>query len=268
MRKSPLAFLLAGLLHTSLVFAGIFDDDEARRQINDTRKQVQTSLDTQARAQLELSSQISALNDEIARLRGQLETANYELEMTRKRQQDFYLDLDTRLRNLENRGTAAAPAGTPATAADQGSSTTTTAAAPAPTATSNTGTSAADPSLETKTYEAALALLRSNKLKEAVTGFEGFLRDYPNATLAPNAQYWLASAWSAQGNCKKAIELHHQGLARWPNSLKAPDTLLSISGCQKELGLTQDARRTLEILAAKFPNTPSGEAARQRLLKK
>lgn len=240
---------LFGLM-SSGVSAGVFDDDEARRQIIDLRKQIQTSLDTQARAQLELSSQISGSNDEMARLRGQVETLTHELELARKRQQDFYLDLDTRIRNLETRGSSALQA-----------------ASEAPSAQSPT-TATPDPAQEMKVYEAALALLRSNKLKEAISGFEGFLKDYSASTLAPNAQFWMANAWSAQGNCKKSIELHLQGLARWPASNKAADTLLSVSGCQKELGQLPESRKTLEVLVAKFPNTPAGEAAKQRLGKK
>lgn len=250
-KKAIVFFLCAGLGWAGVAAAGVFDDDEARRQILDLRKQTQTSLDTQARAQLDLSSQISALSDDLARLRGQVETLTYELDMARKRQQDFYLDLDTRMKSLESRG------GPVAAALSQGDA----AAAPA-------ATTAPDPAQEMKVYEAALGLLRANKLKEAIAGFEGFLKDYPSATLAPNAQFWMANAWSAQGNCKKAIELHNQGLSRWPASPKAPDTLLSMAGCQKELGMLQEARMTLERLSAKYPNTPAGEAARQRLGKK
>jgi tol-pal system protein YbgF len=252
--------LLVGLSWIAPTCAGVFDDDEARRQILDLRKQTQTSFDTQARAQLDLSSQISALNDELARMRGLVETLNHELELARKRQQDFYVDLDTRVRSLESRGGAVAAA--PASGQGSGESADGTA---------GSGSAAAvtpDPVQEMKVYEAALGLLRNNKLKEAITGFEHFLRDYPAATLAPNAQFWMANAWSAQGNCKKAVELHTQGLSRWPTSPKAPDTLLSLSGCQRELGLIPESRKTLESLVAKYPNTPSGEAARQRLAKK
>ncbi|MEY4591363.1 MAG: hypothetical protein RIR18_258 [Pseudomonadota bacterium] len=250
-KQRILVVMLAGLGWIGHAGAGVFDDDEARRQIVDLRKQTQTSLDTQARAQLELSSQNSGLSDELARLRGQVETLSHELELARKGQQDFYLDLDTRLKNLESRG--GVPAQGQVDNAGGGSV---------------QGAAAPDPAQEMKVYEAALAQLRANKLKEAIGGFEVFLRDYPNAALAPNAQFWMANAWSAQGNCKKAIELHSQGLSRWPGSSKAADTLLSVAGCQKELGLVPESRKSLETLAAKYPNTPAGEAARQRLGKK
>ena len=46
-------------------------------------------------------NQIEALNVDLNRLRGQLEVLNNSLENAQRRQRDMYLDLDTRLRRLE-----------------------------------------------------------------------------------------------------------------------------------------------------------------------
>ena len=72
----------------------LFDDDEARRQIAELRKSSNERFDTQSRAQLDLANQIESLKSEMARLRGQVETLTYELDTAKKRQQDFYIDLD------------------------------------------------------------------------------------------------------------------------------------------------------------------------------
>ncbi|MBV5345388.1 MAG: tol-pal system protein YbgF, partial [Rhodoferax sp.] len=76
--------------------AGVFDDEEARRQINNLTVKTNERLDTSAKAQFELANQIQALREESARLRGQVESLTYELESAKKRQQDFYVDLDGR----------------------------------------------------------------------------------------------------------------------------------------------------------------------------
>lgn len=83
-------------VHIDQSNAEMFDDDEARRQIKDLSIQVNERLDTVSKAQFELVNQIQALREENARLRGQVETLEYELDST-KRQQDFYIDLDNRL---------------------------------------------------------------------------------------------------------------------------------------------------------------------------
>jgi TolA-binding protein len=144
--------------------AGLFDDEEARRQIKDLSIKNNERFDTVAKGQIELANQIQALREENSRLRGQVETLTYELETAKKRQQDFYVDLDGRLRKLEPQAAASAEAKpaeeskSPAEAARKAVS---------------------DPAAETREYEAALNLFRANKLKEAAAAFDAFARDTP-----------------------------------------------------------------------------------------
>src|SRR5574343_921236 len=105
MRPVRIALLIAAL-GAAQAQAGVFDDDEARRQVSDIRIKTEARFDQQAKAQLDLSAQIQRQAEEISRLRGQIETLNYELETAKKRQQDFYLDLDTRLRKFETADSA------------------------------------------------------------------------------------------------------------------------------------------------------------------
>lgn len=252
MKPARLALLIACLgtsLGAGTARAGLFDDEEARKQIAEHRAATEARLDTQAKAQIELSSQIQRQADEIARLRGQIETLGYELETAKKRQQDFYIDLDTRLRKLEPQATAG-----PVTES----------AGEAPTAVKP----AADPAQESQAYEAALNLFKANKFKEAAIAFAAFVQKYPESTLAPNAQFWQGNAWYAQRDCRKAIEVESYVPTKWPDSPKAPDALLAIATCQQELGNPTGTRTTLEKLVAKYPNAPAAETARQRLKKK
>jgi septal ring factor EnvC (AmiA/AmiB activator) len=93
-RVISIALLLAAL-GAQQAHAGLFDDDEARRQVSDLQLKSNERLDTVAKGQMELANQIQALRDENARLRGQVETLNYELDAATKRQKDFYIDLDS-----------------------------------------------------------------------------------------------------------------------------------------------------------------------------
>ena len=184
MRRLRLALLIAAL-GASQAQAGVFDDEEARRQIADQKIKTEARFDQQAKAQLDLASQIQRQADELSRLRGQVETLNFELETAKKRQQDFYVDLDARLRKFEApaAGSAAVDGANPPNSAPTG-----------------------DPAKEGQEYEAALNQFKASKYKEAATGFAAFVQKYPDSTLAPNAQYWLGNAWYAQRNCSKAIE--------------------------------------------------------------
>jgi tol-pal system protein YbgF len=239
--------LLIAALGASQAQAGFLDDDEARRMIADQKIKNEARFDQQAKAQLDLANQIQRQAEENSRLRGQIETLNYELETAKKRQQDFYLDLDSRLRKFE--GVAGAAATDPATGD----------AAPA---------SAADPAKESQQYEAALNLFKTGKYKEAATSFSAFVQKYPDSSLAPNAQYWLGNAWYAQRNCTKAIEVQSVVTTKYADTPKAPDAWLAIATCQQELANPTGAKRSLETLIAKYPNTPAAESAQQRLKKK
>ena len=246
MQPVRIALLLAALGSVSAQ-AGVFDDTEARRQVTDLSIRTEARFDQQARGQLELSGQIQRQAEEIARLRGQIETLNYELETAKKRQQDFYLDLDTRLRKLEPQigGNAAADSPGAANAKPTG-----------------------DPAREGQEYEAALNQFKAAKYKEAGVAFAAFVQKYPDSTLAPNAQYWLGNAWYAQRNCTKAIEAQSVVTTKYADSPKAPDAWLAIATCQQELGNPTGTKRSLETVIAKYPNTPAAESAQQRLKKK
>ncbi len=246
MRRLHLAFLIA-TLGAAQVQAGVFDDDEARRQIADQRIKAEARFDQQAKAQLDLASQIQRQADEMARLRGQIETLSYELDTAKKRQQDFYLDLDTRLRKFEatGAGNAAVDPGNGANSKPTG-----------------------DPAKEGQEYEAALNQFKAAKYKEAATGFAAFVQKYPDSSLAPNAQYWLGNAWYAQRNCNKAIEAQSVVTIKYADSPKAPDAWLAIATCQQELNNPTGAKRSLDTLVAKYPTSPAAEAAQQRLKKK
>ena len=238
---SALAVLL--VLGAPQARAGMFDDDEARRQIKDLTLQLNERLDTVSKGQFELLNQIQALHEDNARLRGRVETLEYELDSAKKRQQDFYIDLDGRLRKLEPQ-TAAPEEGKPA---------------------GETGApKKADPAAEARDYEAALNLFKANKLKEAAAAFEAFGKNHPDSSLAPNAQYWLGNAHYSLRDCKKAIEVQRVVVAKWPQHPKAPDALANIVTCQQELGDAKGAKATTDTLLAKYPDSPAAQAAKKR----
>lgn len=256
LRATLLAGAIAGLPGT--VNAGVFDDDVAREQNAKTQKDLaefrsQTAatldrLETALKMQIELANQIEALRSELAKLRGQVEVLNHASETGEKRQRDFYLDLDGRLRKMEGvvvalQAKAAEPPPPPAKPA-------------------------IDPAAETRVYEEALNLFKAAKYKDAQFAFQNFLRDYPAGALAASAQFWLANTLYAQQDCVGAISAHNVVITQHPDSNKAPDSLLAIATCQQDLKDGKAARKTLEQLVAAYPKSPAAESAKQRLKRK
>jgi len=103
-------FCLLLLISSGTVHAGLFGDDKAREQINEVRQQMaeleariaQLELTLKSQALLELYSQVETMTLELGRLRGQIEVLTNDNVSLQKRQRDFYLDLDTRLRQIED----------------------------------------------------------------------------------------------------------------------------------------------------------------------
>ncbi len=257
--------LVAGLfvgLAAGQAHAGLFDDEEARLRINEMRNEFNgrvSKLEAGARAQLELADQIELLKAEIARLRGENEVLSNDLANAVKRQKDFYVDLDNRLRKLEPHAEAAqAAGGQPAAAPAQ-------AAAPAPAA--PPPVTAADPAAESRDYEAALTQLRGGKYKEAATGFIGFIRRHPGSSFQPSAHFWAASSLYQLKDNAGAAEYYAKVANQWPDDNRAPDALLGLASAQQAQGDAKAATRSLERLVAKYPSSSAAQIARQRLKK-
>lgn len=255
--------LMAGLfvgLAAGQAHAGLFDDEEARLRINEMRNEFNgrvSKLESGARAQLELADQIELLKTEIARLRGENEVLSNDLANAIKRQKDFYVDLDNRLRKLEPHADAAAAAPQPATAAP----------AAAPAAAVAPPVTAADPAAESRDYEAALTQLRGGKYKEAATGFIGFIRRHPGSSFQPSAHFWAASSLYQLKDNATAAEYYAKVANQWPDDNRAPDALLGLASAQQAQGDAKAATRSLERLAAKYPSSSAAQIARQRLKK-
>jgi tol-pal system protein YbgF len=248
MRGTRFAAVLAAALWLPGTAAALFDDDEARRRIEALRQQVETNARAieerlarmeDRRPLVELAGQIEAVRAELAKMRGQLEVLSNQIDTADKRQKDLYVDIDTRLRKLEQ--------------------------PKEPVAADKPAAETAVPAAETKGYEAALNQFKLGNYPLAISAFQGFLVTYPTSKLAASAQYWIGNAHFAQRDYKQAIAAQQKLLASWPDDAKAPDAMLNIATSQEALGDRRSAQRTLEALLAKFPGTPAAASAKQRL---
>ena len=246
--KLHAALLLGLCLVTGAARAGLFDDDEARKDLAALRAQVganqKSTEERLARVEtlvqdrvIELAKLIDELKQELARLRGQIEVQAHQIETLERRQKDLYVDLDARLRKLE------------ASAQAQ----------------EKPAVSAPDPVTEGKAYETALNQFKLGNYQTAVAAFQSFLATYPDSQQLPSAQYWIGNAYYALRDYKMAIDAQQKVLASWPDSAKAPDALLNIASSQAEMGETKVARETLQTLLKKYPGTQAAEQAKQRL---
>lgn len=182
---------------------------------------------------LEMQRQVAALDQELRRLRGELEQLQHDLERTRSQQRDQYVDLDTRLRAAET-ALSAAQATVPATSAEA-------------------------------EYQAAFNLLKDGKYDEAAVALREFLARHRQHELASNAMYWLGEAHYVRRDYPAALAAFEGVLKDYPGARKSPDALLKAGYCQYELQRYGPARTALTRLVQEYPDSPAAAEAKARL---
>jgi tol-pal system protein YbgF len=261
------------ILATSLLWslspaanAAIFGDDEARKKIGEIQVQNQATQATlnelkanqqalekrladieaivKGQGMMDMLGKIESLNQELSRVKGQLEVATHQIETTQQRQKDLYADTDGRLRKLEG-GSPAAASGDTAGGAN----------APAQ----------AEASADVKDFDAAQALLKTGKYKEAFDAHEKFLQTHPTSSLAPEAQYSLGYTQFSLKNYKAAIATQQKMAKQYPDHPKAPDALFNVANSQIQLADIDGAKKTLRDLLARYPNSEAAPNAKKRL---
>jgi tol-pal system protein YbgF len=263
--------------------AGIFDED-ARREVKELRAELEKrdrdvdgrilKLDESLKnlGIIQLLNQIEQLNAEIAKLRGQIEVLANQNDQLTKRQKDFYLDIDTRLRKLEG-----LPADTaPSTAVNQGVSAPVvappggTAISPGPVAGAPTVPPAAPVTAamreqENRAYDVGSNLFKRGDYLAATRAFQTFMKDFPASGLVPNAQYWIGISYFNLRDYGNARTSQETLLKLYPDSSKVPDAMLAIASVMIESGDNGSARNTLEDIIARFPASDAAGKARTRL---
>lgn len=202
---------------------------------------------------MNLLSQLETLQQETQMLRDQVEVLQFEAEQASGRQRDQYLDIDSRLEQLEQR-IAAAPVPTPGdelTVLDG--------------AALQPGQLPLPGSSDRANYQAAFELLKQGRYQDANLALTQFLVSFPDSQLADNAQYWLAETHYVAQEYEKALAQFQLVIEKYPQSGKRADALLKIGYSNFELRRWEPARRALDTVVRDFPETTAARLAAQRL---
>jgi tol-pal system protein YbgF len=245
-------------------YAGLFDDEEARKAILDlrtrvdqnrqaaeaqnaeTRRSLSKALEDKTqednanaaalrRSLLDLQNQIEALRSDLARLRGQDEQLAREVAEMQRRQKDLAQGVDERVRRfepvkvqLDGREFMAEPA-------------------------------------EKRDYDAAFAQFRKPDYVAASAAFIDFIRRNPQSGYAPSAFFWLGNAQYANKEYREAIANFRAMIGAAPDHPKSPEAALAMANSQIELKDNRAARKTLEDLMKAYPQSEAAVAAKDRL---
>jgi len=278
MLKKHSAIFIA-LLSSTHLYANIPIESRAlSQQFNDNT----TSAPVSTNLNWDLIQKNQKLEEEVRRLRGQLEEHENSIELLKKELANRYTDLDQRLELLSQKidppeetteattestaEAAAAPKSEPPFPAntiqpDSPKNTTNSTSTPVVQATQNTATTNttnAQIELEKAAYTVALDAYKQGGAKKAIQPMQNFIKNHPNGIYVGNAYFWLAEFYLAVEpvDYKAAKQNYNIVATRYPNSAKAPRAIYQLYSIAKEVDKnTALANQYKNKLISQYPQT-------------
>lgn len=216
---------------------------------------------------MEMYSRIEVLLRDVQELRGALEVQEHRSSSLEQRQRELYIDIDRRLRRIEEAAAATPSAGEGGTAPILAPRRprSRSRAAGEPRNRLRPSASAADTQAERQAYERAFDVIKAGRHEEAIAEFRGFLSRYPGSTYSANAQYWLGEANYVLRRFEEAADEFAKVLQFYPDSAKASDALLKLGFSQYELQRWDEASATLQQVIERYPSSTARQLAEGRL---
>jgi len=227
-----------------------------------------------------LQTQIMQMQEEMRRLRGDIEQAQYKAQQALDAQKKYQEDVDFRLQQLERQATAPAMNPTEPVPMTDPAPAPMPAPAPAPRTEGfdiNAGSGNEDIKAPVSTYQPAgsasaetprdsynrsFKLLNEAKYADAAAGFDQFTKKYPKDALVPNAYYWMGESYYARRDYSAAAEGFRKGYESNPKGQKAADNLLKLSLSLANLKRLDEACIVLKQVSAQYGSSNKTTAAK------
>jgi tol-pal system protein YbgF len=287
-------YLWVGLLLLSNSVYALFEDEGARKKLNDIQDQLnalQSSIEFEINEKFtnfeksnkvdpklinNFSERISSLFDDLAKLRGEVEVLTYSLQTSEERQKVLYKELNERLQKIEesalkienNVNSVESPTeNKPLTQNNLiiQEDEVLPEIAPEPIPEAADLPPLVDKNLEYQEFEDAKKLITATKYKEAFDALDKFVVNYPSSELLPEAKYNLGYTQFALRNYKAAINTFNKIVLEYPDNPIAPNSLYQVSNSQIQITRITKAKQTLRSLIKKYPNADIIPSAKKRL---
>ncbi len=117
-------------------------------------------------------------------------------------------------------------------------------------------------------YQAAYLDYTKGNYDLAVSGFREYLKSFPDAEFAGNAQYWVGESLYSLGKYDEAIAEFNKVIKSYPASSKVPGAMLKRGYCFDALKKPKEAKAAYGELIKKYPASEAAKIAEERLKKK
>ena len=269
-------YFLVGLLLVSNYAFAIFEDEEARKKINEMQDQlnnIEKSLEFKINQKFSknlsnYSSELNELHDTIAKLIGDIEVLQFELKNSEERNKVIYKELNERIVKLESRIEEQSQNKPNDSLVDTEKNLTKDnidKQSEESQIQDNGLAPLVDINIELDAYSDADSLVKATRYKEAFKAFDKFITTYPNSELLPKAKYRLGYSQWALKNYNAAIKTYSKIIELHPNNEIIPDTIYGIANCEIQLTRITKAKKTLRNLIKKYPQSEIIQKAKKRL---
>ena len=269
-------YFLVGLLLLSNYAFAIFEDEEARKKINEMQDQlnnIEKSLEFKINQKFsknlsKYSSELNELHDTISKLIGDVEVLQFELKNSEERNKVLYKELNERMSKLESiievqsQNIINKP---PANIVKNPSENNINETLKESLTEENELAPLVDKNIELDAYAEADSLVKATKYKEAFKALDKFITTYPNSELISKAKYRLGYSQWALKNYNAAIKTYSKIIKIHPNSETIPDAIYGIANCEIQLTRITKAKKTLRNLIKKYPQSEIIPKAKRRL---
>jgi len=269
-------YLLVGLVLLSNYAFALFEDEEARRKINEMQDQlnnIEKSLEFKINQKFsknlsKYNSELNELHDSISRLIGDIEVLQFEFKNSEERHKVLYQELNDRILKLEfviEEKTQNIPQEEPTEVPDKIPQAEIELKSEELLNENSNLAPLVDKNIELDEYAEAESLIKATRYKEAFEAFDKFIVTYPNSDLLPKAKYSLGYSQWALKNYNAAIKTYSKIIELHPDSEITPDVIYGIANCEIQLTRITKAKKTLRNLIRKYPQSEIIEKAKKRL---
>ena len=269
-------YLLVGLVLFSNYAFALFEDEEARKKINEMQDQlnnIEKSLEFKINQKFsknlsKYNSELNELHDSISRLIGDVEVLQFELKNSEERHKVLYQELNDRILKLEfviEEKTQNIPQEEPTEVPDKIPQAEIELKSEELLNENSNLAPLVDKNIELDEYAEAESLIKATRYKEAFEAFDKFIVTYPNSDLLPKAKYSLGYSQWALKNYNAAIKTYSKIIELHPDSEMTPDVIYGIANCEIQLTRITKAKKTLRNLISKYPQSEIIEKAKKRL---
>lgn len=112
-------------------------------------------------------------------------------------------------------------------------------------------------------YDNGMDLFNTRQYQGALKSFSDFTKTYPKHQLTSNAWFWQGECNYQMRNYAAAALAYENVIAGFPNSAKAPASYLKQGMAFLQLGKKAAAKQRLRELTKKFPKAPEASRAKQ-----